>query len=181
MIFPLGAAVAKLARILLLVFLTACVNREPAYVQEIGFWALGWHFTGTQNRIQPAIPPVLEFLSERYPGVRAAETTRDLNHEFQAAVLGAPPQLRTYLDNRMIDVFTVTGLPCAAASFPVRDHGKTVAAFLVLDAPLLFRPPDEWHPCPPVPQKGDAGRVEALRALLADLMNAAARADKAAD
>lgn len=165
----------KLARILLPLLLAACVASEPGRVQDVAFWALGWHLTGTQNRIQPAIPPVLDFLRERYPGVRPAETTRELSRAFQAAVLQAPAELQAHLENRMIGVFTVTGLPCAAESFPVRDHGKTVAAFIVLDAPLLARPSDEWHPCPPVPQLAEPRRVEALRALLAALMNAAAR------
>ena len=164
----------KLARILLPILLAACVNREPAYVQEISFWALGWHLTGAQNRIQPAIPPVLEFLRERYPGVREAEVTAELGKEFRAAVLDGPAGLQTYLDSRFVGAFTVTGLRCAAASFPVRDEGTTVAAFVVLDAALLSRPPDEWHPCPPVPQVKGPGRVAALRALLADLMDAAA-------
>lgn len=153
---------------------------EPGRVQEVGFWALGWHFTGTQNRIQPAIPPVLAFLREQYPGVRAAEVPAHLGAEFRAAVLDAPAALQAHLDSRFVGAFTVTGLRCAAASFPIRDHGKTVAAFVVLDAALLFRPPDEWHPCPPVSPVKGAGRVEALRALLAALMNAAARTGGAA-
>lgn len=159
---------------LLPLLLSACVSREPAYVQEVSFWALGWHFTGTQNRIQPAIPPVLEFLREQYPGVRAAEVPAHLGTEFRAAVLDAPARLQAHLDSRFVGAFTVTGLRCAAASFPIRDHGKTVAAFVVLDAALLSRPPGEWHPCPPVPPAKETGRVQALRALLADLMDAAA-------
>jgi hypothetical protein len=151
------------------------VNREPGWVQEIGFWALGWHSTATQNRIQPAIPPVLEFLHERYPGVRAAEVPANLGAEFRAAVLKAPAQVQEYLNSRFIGAFTVTGLRCAGASFPVRDHGTTVAAFVVLDAELLSQPPGEWHPCPPVPPAREARRVEALCALLVDLMNGAVR------
>lgn len=169
---------AKLGRIpllLSLILLAACVDREPGKVQEIGFWALGWHFTATQNRIQPAIPPVIEFLRERYPGVRTAEVPAELGAEFRAAVLDAPAQVQEYLNSRFVGAYTVANLRCAAASFPVRDHGTTVAAFVVLDAELLLRPPDEWHPCPPVPPAREAGRVEALRALLVDLMNGAVR------
>jgi hypothetical protein len=69
---------------------------------------------------------------------------------------------------------TVTGLPCAAESFPVRDAGKTVAAFAVLDTAALSQPPAAWKPCPPV-RPGEGGeRVPALRALLGALVDAAA-------
>ena len=70
---------------------------------------------------------------------------------------------------------TVTGLPCAAESFPVRDGGKTVAAFLVLDVTALAKPPAEWRPCAPAKPGEGGDRVPALRALLADLMDAAAK------
>lgn len=162
----------KLASILLL--LAACAGTAAANVQEIGFWGLGWHFTATQNRIQPAIPPVLDFLRQRYPDIRPAEPPKALAAEFRAAVLDAPAALMEHLDKRLIGAFAVTGLPCAAESFPVRDGGRTVAAFAVLDAAALSQPPSAWKPCPPV-RPGEGGeRVPALRALLGALVDAAA-------
>jgi hypothetical protein len=163
----------KLASVILL-FLAACAGTAAANVQEIGFWGLGWHFTATQNRIQPAIPPVLDFLRQRYPGIRPAEPPKALAAEFRAAVLDAPAALMEHLDKRLIGAFTVTGLPCAAESFPVRDAGKTVAAFAVLDAAALSQPPAAWKPCPPL-RPGEGGeRVPALRALLGALVDTAA-------
>jgi hypothetical protein len=112
--------------------------------------------------------------------VRTAEVPAGLGTEFRAAVLGAPARLQTHLNSRFVGAYTVAGLRCAAVSFPVRDHGTTVAAFVVLDAELLSHPPGEWHPCPPVPPAQEAGRVEALRELLADLVNAAAGSGRTA-
>lgn len=159
---------------IILFLLAACAGTAAANVQEIGFWGLGWHFTATQNRIQPAIPPVLDFLRQRYPDIRPAEPPKALAAEFRTAVLDAPALLMEHLDKRLIGAFTVTGLPCAAESFAVRDGGKTVAAFAVLDAAALSQPPAAWKPCPPV-RPGEGGeRVPALRALLGALVDAAA-------
>jgi len=165
----------KLSPIILLTLLAACAGWQPGEVQTVGFWALGWHYTATQNRIQPAIPPVLDFLRQRYPEIRPAEPPKELGEDFRAAVLNAPARLQAHLDSRLIAAMTVTGLPCAAESFPVRDGGKTVAAFVVLDVTALSRPPAEWRPCAPV-KPGEGGeRVPALRALLEALLDAAAK------
>ena len=155
----------KLA-ILLLTLLTACAGYRPEDVQTVGFWGLGWHFTAVQNRIQPAIPPVLDFLRPRYPDIRPAEPPKPLADAFQKAVLDGPARLQAHFDSRLVAALTVTGLPCAAESFPVRDAGKTVAAFVVLDVTALTGPPESWKPCPPIPPGAGGDRVPALRALL---------------
>ncbi len=161
--------------LLLLAALAGCAGWQPKDVQTVGFWALGWHYTATQNRIQRAIPPVVDFLRQRYPDLRAVEPPKALGRDFRAAVLDAPARLQRHLDDRMVAAMTVTGLPCAAESVPVRDEGKTVAAFLVLDVTALAKPPAEWRPCAPVKPPGEgAERVPALRALISDLMDAAA-------
>ena len=93
-------------------------------MQTVGFWALGWHYTATQNRIQRAIPPVIDFLRQRYPDIRAVEPPKDW------AGISAPRcsmrrrGLQRHLDRRMVAAMTVTGLPCAAESVPVRDEGR---------------------------------------------------------
>ncbi len=165
-----------LGAFLLLAALAGCATWQPKDVQTVGFWALGWHYTATQNRIQRAIPPVIDFLRPRYPDIRAVEPPKDLGRDFRAAVLNAPARLQRHLDRRMVAAMTVTGLPCAAESFPVRDGKETVAAFFLLDVTALAKPPAEWRPCGPVaPPGAGEDRVAALRALLSGLMDAAVK------
>jgi hypothetical protein len=167
----------KKRTILLLAFLAACAGCKPEDVQTVGIGGLGWHFTAVQNRIQPAIPPVLEFLRQRYPDIRPAEPPKPLAAAFQKAILEGPARLQAHFDSRLVAAMTVTGLPCAAESFPVRDAGKTVAAFVVLDITALTGPPESWKPCSPV-RAGEGGdRVAALRGLLGGLLDAAALAN----
>jgi len=156
----------RLAAVLFL--LAACAGTPD--VRDLGFWALGWQFTAVQNRLQPAIPPVLADLRARHPGVRAADVPRAFEHDFQVAVLGAPAAMQDRLTRRLIGAFAVSGLPCAAEAQPVRDGDRTVAAFVVLDIEKLSAPPRDWTPCPPTTPAGENERVPALRALIGSLM-----------
>ena len=158
--------------LLLLVFHTACAATGD--VRDLGFWGVGWQFTAVQNRLQPAIPPVLAYLQERHPGVNPAEVPKGFERDFQAAILDAPAAVQDRLTRRMVGVFAVSGMPCAAEGYPVRDGDRAVAVFIVLDLGALSGPPRGWTLCPPVPP-GEAGeRVPALRALLSALVAAQA-------
>jgi len=157
---------------LVFLFLGACAG-DPN-VRDLGFWGLGWQFTAVQNRLQPAIPPVLAYLRERYPGIKAAKVPSGFEQEFRGAILSAPGKLQHRLDRRLVRAFTVTGLPCAATAYAVEERDWAVGAFLVLDVGRLSRSPGDWTPCPPFPP-GDAGdRVPALRALIATLVDVTA-------
>jgi hypothetical protein len=158
---------------LLLLLLTACAGggNTRSKVQDLGFWGLGWQFTAVQNRLQPAIPPVLEFLKSRYPKIAPAQVPSGFEQEFRGAILSAPGIVQDRLDRRMIGAFAVSGLSCAAEAHPVISGEWAVGTFLVLDIASLEKPPEDWTPCPPA-LPGEAGpRVPALRALIATLVN----------
>jgi hypothetical protein len=161
------------AALAFLFLLTACAGggSAPSKVQDLGFWGLGWQFTAVQNRLQPAIPPILEFLKARYPRIAPAKVPSGFEQEFRGAILSAPGILQDRLDRRMIGAFAVSGLSCAAEAHPVISGEWAVGAFLVLDIASLEKPPEDWTPCPPAPP-GEAGpRVPALRALISTLVN----------
>lgn len=149
-------------------FLAACA--ATGSVRDIGFWGLGWQFTAVQNRLQPAIPPVLADLRARYPGVAPAAVPRAFERDFQAAILKAPADVQDRLTRRMIGAFAVSGLPCAAAGYPVREGDRAVGAYIVLDIGKLVAPPGDWTPCPPVPPVETGDRIPALRALVSTLV-----------
>jgi hypothetical protein len=140
-------------------------------VRDLGFWGLGWQFTPVQNRLQPAIPPVLQYLRARYPGVRPAEVPRAFERDFQAAILDAPADMQDRLTRRMVGAFAVSGMPCAAEGFPVREEDWSVGAFIVLDLDRLAGPSGGWMPCPPIPPGETGERVPALRELIGTLVD----------
>jgi len=155
----------------LCVFLLLASCAGTGDVRDLGFWGLGWQFTPVQNRLQPAIPPVLAYLRARYPGVRPAEVPKAFERDFQEAILKAPADMQDRLTRRMVGAFAVSGLPCAAEGYPVQEEDWSVAAFIVLDLDKLAGPSGGWIPCPPIPP-GEAGeRVPALRALIATVVN----------
>ena len=149
--------------------LAACAG--GGNVRDLGFWGLGWQFTAVQNRLQPAIPPVLADLKARYPDIRPVQVPRAFEREFQAAILGAPADLQDQLTRRMVGAFAVSGLPCAAEGFPVHEAELAVGAYIVLDLDRLAGPPADWTPCPPVPPVEASGRILALRALISTLVD----------
>jgi hypothetical protein len=152
----------------LVLLLAACAGGGD--VRDIGFWGLGWQFTPVQNRLQPAIPPVLADLRTRYPGIEPADVPRDFERDFQEAILKAPADVQDLLTRRMVGAFAVSGLSCAAEGFPVREEAWAVGAYIVLDLDKLAAPPRDWTPCPPAAPGGYDARVPALRALIATLV-----------
>ena len=154
-----------------LFFLLLAACSGTADVRDLGFWALGWQFTPVQNRLQPAIPPVLAYLRDRYPGVNAVAVPKAFERDFQDAILKAPADMQDRLTRRMVGAFAVSGLPCAAEGYPVREEGWAVAAFIVLDLDRLAGPPAGWQPCPPIPPGEIGDRVPALRGLIATLVD----------
>jgi hypothetical protein len=153
----------------LFLLLASCAGTGD--VRDLGFWGLGWQFTAVQNRLQPAIPPVLAYLRARYPGIRPAEVPKAFERDFQAAILDAPADMQDRLTRRMVGAFAVSGLPCAAEGYPVREEDWSVGAFIVLDLDKLAGPPGGWLPCPPIPPGEIGERVPALRALIATLVD----------
>ena len=148
--------------VIFVLLLTACAGTGD--VRDLGFWGLGWQFTAVQNRLQPAIPPVLTYLRARYPDVQPAEVPRAFERDFQAAILDAPADMQDRLTRRMVGAFAVSGLPCAAEGYPVREEDWSVGAFIVLDIDRLAGPAGGWMPCPPIPPGEIGERVPALRA-----------------
>lgn len=162
----------SLASTLLLLIAAACTG--TANVNDLGFWGMGWQFTAVQNRLQPAIPPVLAALRERYPDIQPAEVPSGFEQEFRGAILSAPGPMQDRLDRRLVGAFAVSGLPCAAEAHPVVEGEWVIGAYIVLDMPSLAKPPQHWMPCPPFPP-GEAGpRVPALRVLISTLVDATA-------
>ena len=143
-------------------------------VQDLGFWGIGWQLKPVQNRIQPAIPPVLAYMRAENPDVKAAAVPDAFGQEFRTAITAAPGALQRELDTRMVGAFAVTGLPCAAQAVPVNEDGWAVGAFLVLDMEALMRDPADWEPCPPTPPVEVEGRVPALRELISTLVTTTA-------
>jgi len=157
---------------LALFVLAACTGTTN--VRDLSFWGLGWQFTAVQNRLQPAIPPVLASLRERYPDIKPAPVPSGFEQEFRGAILSAPGEMQDRLDRRLVGAFAVSGLPCAAEAHPVIEGEWVIGAYIVLDMPSLTKPPKDWTPCPPFPP-GEAGpRVPALRALISTLVDVTA-------
>lgn len=162
----------SLASTLLLLIAAACAGTPN--VRDLSFWGLGWQFTAVQNRIQPAIPPVLASLRERYPGIKSVQVPSGFEQEFRGAILSAPGEMQDQLDRRLVGAFAVSGLPCAAEAHPVIEGEWVIGAYIILDMPSLAKPPQDWTPCPPFPP-GQAGpRVPALRALISELVSVTA-------
>lgn len=162
----------SIVALILFLVLTACTG--TANVRDLSFWGLGWQFTAVQNRLQPAIPPVLAELRKRYPRIKPAQPSSGFEQEFRGAILSAPGPMQDRLDRRLVGAFAVSGLPCAAEAHPVIEGEWVIGAYIVLDMPSLAKPPQDWTPCPPFPP-GEAGpRVPALRALISELVDVTA-------
>ena len=133
-------------------------------VSDISAWGLGWQLRGLQNRVQPAIPPVLRFLRQAHPEVRPAVGRDDAVAEIRRAMMGFEAEPEGQLQRRLVGVFLVTELPCGARAYPVSDRAVTVAAFVVLDVEAIAGDPSQWRLCNK-PVAGD-NRAAALRALI---------------
>lgn len=146
------------------VVLAGCGAIDARSVQDISAWGIGWHLKAPQNRIGPAIPPVVDFLRAENPKIESVETPRVIAKTFRAVVLNLKsPDLGT-VERRLIGVSTVAGQGCALRGYPVRDGGKTVAAFLTLDTGAVAGEPSGWTLCHAL--NLPAGREAAFRSLL---------------
>ena len=116
-------------------------------VSDISAWGLGWQLKGVQNRVQPAIPPVVRFLRRSHPDIRPATGRDAAAREIRRAMMGFEAEPGRRLQKRLIGVFLVTGLPCGARAYPVSDRSATVAAFVVLDVDAIAGEPSRWRLC----------------------------------
>lgn len=144
--------------------LAGCGSIDARSVQEIGAWGIGWQLKAPQNRIGPAIPPVVAFLRAENPAIRSLEPPRPLAATFRAVVLTLTGPAQGKVERRLIGTFTVSGQGCVLRGYPVRDEGRTVAAFLTVDGSAMMGEPSGWTLCER--QALPAGRDAAFRALL---------------
>lgn len=144
--------------------LAGCGSIDARSVQDISAWGIGWQLKAPQNRIGPAIPPVLDFLRTANPTINSLEPPPAVAGAFRTIVLELKGPARGRVERRLIGVFTVSGQGCAVRGYPVRDGRRTVAAFLVLDSASMVGEPSEWTLCDPqiLPAAGN----EAFRSLL---------------
>ncbi len=127
--------------------LVGCGTMDARSVQDIGAWGIGWQLKAPQNRIGPAIPPVVAFLRTKNPEIRSLEPPRPIEEMFRAVVLGLKGSASGKVERRLIGVFSVSGQGCALRGHPVRDGGRAVAAFLTLDSGALAGDPSGWTLC----------------------------------
>ena len=145
-------------------FLVGCGTIDARSVQDIGAWGIGWQLKAPQNRIGPAIPPVVTFLRTDNPAIKSLEPPRPVAEMFRSVVLALKGSAHNQLERRLIGVFVVSGQGCALRGYPVRDGGRTVAAFLTLDSGALAGDPSGWALCER--QSLPAARNAAFRSLL---------------
>jgi hypothetical protein len=146
------------------IMLAGCGSIDARSVQDISAWGIGWQLKAPQNRIGPVIPPVLNFLRPANPAIESADPPSVIAASFRTIVLGLKGEDSGRVDRRLIGVFTVSGQGCALRGYPVRDGGRTVAAFFTLDSSAMAGKPSGWRLCHP--QNLPAGRDVAFRGLL---------------
>lgn len=144
--------------------LVGCGTIDARSVQDIGAWGIGWQLKAPQNRIGPAIPPVVALLRTGNPAIKSLEPPRAVAEMFRSVVLALKGSAHNQVERRLIGVFAVSGQGCALRGYPVRDGGRTVAAFLSLDSSALTGDPSGWTLCEG--QALPAGRDAAFRTLL---------------
>lgn len=146
------------------VMLAGCGSIDARSVQDISAWGIGWQLKAPQNRIGPAIPPVIHFLRVANPAIESADPPSAVAASFRAIVLGLKGADSGRVDRSLIGVFTVSGQGCALRGYPVRDGGRTVAAFFTLDSVMKAGKPSGWRLCHL--QNLPAGQDAAFRRLL---------------
>lgn len=146
------------------VMLAGCGTIDARSVQDISAWGIGWQLKAPQNRIGPAIPPVINFLRPASPAIESADPPSVIAVSFRTIVLGLKGATSGRVDRRLIGVFTVLGQGCALRGYPVRDGGRTIAAFIMLDSSAMAGKPSGWRLC--YPQNLPAGHDMAFRSLL---------------
>jgi len=145
-------------------FLVGCGTIDARSVQDIGAWGIGWQLKAPQNRIGPAIPPVVAFLRADNPAIKSQVPPRPVAEMFRSVTFALKGPAHNQVERRLIGVFVVSGQGCALRGYPVRDRGRTVAAFLTLDGSALADDPSGWTLCER--QALPAGQNEAFRSLL---------------
>ena len=147
---------------------------DRTVVQEVSAWGLGWQTRAPQNRIGPAIPPIVEFLREQRPKLQSEEPQATLVRTYRNIVFALRGEDRERLSDRLIAVQGVKGLGCVMRGYPVLDQGAVVAAFLVLDVQMALQEPLDWRFCNPeqVPEEHAA----AIRTVLLAEFNRALQA-----
>ena len=148
--------------------LVGCGTIDVRSVQDIAAWGIGWQLKAPQNRIGPAISPVVGFLRTGNAAIRSREPARSVAVMYRAAVLKLQGAAHGKVERRLIGVFTVSGQGCALRGYPVRDGDRSVAAFLTLDSDAMAGRPSDWSLCNPrtLPADRDAAfRVLLLSAL----------------
>lgn len=146
------------------VMLIGCGTIDARSVQDISAWGIGWQLKAPQNRIGPAIPPVVNFLRPANPAIASADPPSAVVASFRTIVLGLKGAISGRVDRRLIGVFAVSGQGCALRGYPVRDGGRTIAAFITLDSSAMVGNPSGWRLCHP--QNLPAGQDMAFRGLL---------------
>lgn len=154
--------------------LAGCMPMDGTTAQVASAWGLGWQARAPQNRIGPAIPPIVAFLRKWRPKLQPEEPQATLVRTYRNIVFELRGEDRKRLADRLIAIHGVKGLGCVMRGYPVRDQGAVVAAFLVLDVRMALREPPHWRLCNPgqVPE----GYAAAVRALLLAEVNRALRA-----
>ena len=139
------------------VMLAGCGSIDARSVQDISAWGIGWQLKAPQNRIGPAIPPVIHFLRAANPAIESADPPSAVAASFRTIVLGLKGADSGRVDRSLIGVFTVSGQGCALRGYPVRDGGRTVAAFFTLDSSYDGREAVWLEALPPSEPSGRAG------------------------
>ena len=129
------------------IVLAGCGSIDARSIQDISAWGIGWQLKAPQNRIGPAIPPVVDFLRTKNSKIGGVETPRVVAKTFRTVVLNLKTLELGKVERRLIGVFTVSGQGCALRGYPVRDGGSTVAAFLTLDSGAMAGKPAGWTLC----------------------------------
>lgn len=153
------------------VMLAGCGSIVARSVQDISAWGIGWQLKAPQNRIGPAIPPIVDFLRLENPKIESVESPRAVAKMFRTVVLNLKGPELDKAGRRLIGVFTVTGQGCALQGYPVRDGGRTVAAFLTLDTEAMAGESSGWTLCRP--RNLPAGHDAAFRSLVLSALEGA--------
>ena len=151
--------------------LGGCGAIDARSVQDISAWGIGWQLKAPQNRIGPAIPPVVDFLRAKNSRIKAVEAPHAVAKSFQEVVTTLSDSEFGTVERRLIGLFTVSGQDCVLRGYPVRDSGDVVAAFLTLDSGAAAKRPSDWTLCHP--QNLPTGRHAAFRSLLLSTLDRA--------
>ena len=119
-------------------------------VRQLAYWKLPMA-KPFADRIATAPTDLIEYLNldNEVNGFDGSPSASPLSHEFkgyvQSVLEALPPKFKAKLEDKLIGVFTVTGLGSSAYTDFVRDaDGHPVAAFVALDTLALKRKANAW-------------------------------------